>query len=322
LLDTSRVISGKLRLQVQRVDVARVVAAAVDSVGPAAAGQGVEIVTHLDEKVPMLSGDPTRLQQIIWNLLSNAIKFSSKGGRVDVRLKTVGASVHIAVSDEGQGIVPEFLPHVFEPFRQQDASASRAHGGLGLGLAISRQLVELHGGRIAAHSEEGRGSTFTVSLPISGATSSDSLSQRAARQFEASAAFESPAHLRGLHVLVVDDDNDARQLVASILEDCGCRITLAQSAQDAMTKLAEEVPDLLLSDIGMPGEDGYELIRKIRALPPNKGGDIPAAALTAFARPDDRRRMLNAGYSIHLPKPVEPAELVAVVSTLSRFIHR
>lgn len=323
LLDTSRVISGKLSLQVQRVDVARVVAAAIDSVRPAAAGQGIELSTHLEEDVPMLSGDPTRLQQIVWNLLSNAIKFSSKGGRVEVRLKVVGASVQIAVSDEGQGIAPEFLPFVFEPFRQQDASTSRAHGGLGLGLAISRQLVEMHGGQIAAHSKgDGTGSTFTISLPISGATSSEPLSRRTRREFGASAAFEAPAHLRGLHVLVVDDDNDARQLVASILEDCGCRVTLAQSAQEAMTKLADEVPDLLLSDIGMPGEDGYELIRRVRALPTDRGGDIPAAAITAFARPEDRRRMLNAGYSIHLPKPVEPAELVAVVSTLSRFIHR
>lgn len=323
LLDTSRVISGKLSLQVQRVDIARVVESAVDSVRPAAAGRGVELVTYLEENAPLLSGDPTRLQQIVWNLLSNAIKFSSRGGRVDVRVKTVGSSVHIAVSDAGQGIAAEFLPYVFEPFRQQDASTTRAHGGLGLGLAISRQLTEMHGGRIAANSEgEGRGAVFTVSLPISGATSSDMSSQRTTRTFEASAAFEAPAHLRGLHVLVVDDDNDARQLVASILEDCGCQITLAQSTQEAMTKLADEVPDLLLSDIGMPGEDGYDLIRKIRALPTDKGGDIPAAAITAFARPDDRRRMLNAGYSIHLPKPVEPGELVAVVSTLSRFSHR
>lgn len=323
LLDTSRVISGKLSLQVQRVDIARVVASAVDSVRPAASGQGVELLTHLEENLPFVSGDPTRLQQIVWNLLSNAIKFSSKGGRVDVNLKSVGASVHIAVSDEGQGIDPEFLPYVFEPFRQQDASTSRAHGGLGLGLAISRQLVEMHGGRITAHSAgQGTGSTFTVSLPISGAASSEPFPQRVARQFDASSSFDAPPHLRGLHVLVVDDDNDARQLVASILEDCGCRTTLAQSAQEAMTKLTDEVPDLLLSDIGMPGEDGYELIRKVRALPTAKGGDIPAAAITAFARPEDRRRMLNAGYSIHLPKPVEPAELVAVVSTLSRFIPR
>ena len=323
LLDTSRVISGKLSLQVQRVDLTRVVAAAIDSVRPAAAGQGIELMSHFEDKAPMMTGDPTRLQQVVWNLLSNAIKFSSKGGTVDVHLTTVGASIHVAVKDQGQGIAPGFLPYVFEPFRQQDASTSRAHGGLGLGLAISKQLVEMHGGRILAQSDgEGAGATFTVSLPISGVSSSDSLSQRRARMFEASAAFDAPAHLRGLHVLVVDDDNDARQLVASVLEDCGCRITLARSAQEAMVKLTEEIPDLLLSDIGMPGEDGYDLIRKVRALPSAKGGDIPAAAITAFARPDDRRRMLNAGYSIHLPKPVEPAELVAVVSTLGRFINR
>ena len=323
LLDTSRVISGKLSLQVQRVDVARMVAAAIDSVRPAAAGQGIEIMTHFEDEAPTMTGDPTRLQQIVWNLLSNAIKFSPKGGCVDVRLRKVGASVHIAVQDQGQGIAPAFLPYVFEPFRQQDASASRAHGGLGLGLAISKQLVEMHGGHIAAHSDgEGTGSTFTVSLPIAGVSSTNPPPPRTARPFEASASFDAPAHLRGLHILVVDDDDDARQLVASVLEDCGCRITLARSAQEAMAKLTEDLPDLLLSDIGMPGEDGYDLIRKVRALPPDEGGDIPAAAITAFARPDDRRRMLNAGYSIHLPKPVEPAELVAVVSTLSRFIHR
>jgi signal transduction histidine kinase len=323
LLDTSRVISGKLSLQVQRVDTARVILAAIDSVRPLAAGKGVELLAHLEEEAPIMTGDPTRLQQIVWNLLSNAIKFTTKGGRVEVRLKTVGADVQIAVRDYGQGIAPDFLPYVFEPFRQQDASTSRVHGGLGLGLAISKHLVELHGGQIAAHSDgEGRGSTFTVSLPISGPASSNPPSQRTIRQFGAGADVQSPAHLRGLHVLVVDDDNDARELVASILQGCGCRITLAHGAQDAMTKLVAEVPDLLLSDIGMPGEDGYDLIRKVRSLPREKGGDIPAAAITAFARPEDRRRMLNAGYSIHLPKPVEPAELIAVVSTLSRFIHR
>jgi PAS domain S-box-containing protein len=322
LLDTSRVISGKLSLQVQKVDLSKVIAAALDSVRPAAAGQGVELTARLDENVPALLGDPTRLQQIIWNLLANAIKFSSKGGTVAVTSEASGASVQISVVDSGRGISPEFLPYVFEPFRQQDASSSRSHGGLGLGLAISKQLAELHGGRIAVHSEgEGSGATFTVTLPLAGAKASDSQPYVSARPFEASAAFEAPAHLRGLRVLVVDDDDDARQLIASILEDCGCRPTVARSVPDAMAKLAEEVPDLLLSDVGMPGEDGYALIRKVRALPRDRGGGIPAAAITAYARPEDRRRLLNAGYSIHLPKPVEPAELVAVVSTLSRFIN-
>jgi signal transduction histidine kinase len=275
LLDTSRVISGKLSLQLQKVDIARVITAALDSVRPAAAGQGVELVSNLDPSVPTIVGDPTRLQQIVWNLLSNAIKFSASGDRVVVGVSTVGAAVHIVVSDQGRGISADFLPYVFEPFRQQDASSTRAHGGLGLGLAISRQLAELHGGRITAQSAgQGQGATFTVSLPL-GATSPDSMSQRTTRQFEAGADFAPPAHLRGLHVLVVDDDKDARQLIASILEDCACRVTIAQSAQEAMTRLVEDAPDLLLSDIGMPGEDGYELIRKIRALPHDRGGAIP-----------------------------------------------
>jgi CheY-like chemotaxis protein len=310
-----------MSLQVQKVDIARVITAALDSVRPAAAGKGIELSTDLEENAPAIVGDPTRLQQIVWNLLSNAIKFSPKGGRVAIKLTTVGASVQISVSDQGKGIAPEFLPFVFEPFRQQDASASRVHGGLGLGLAISRQLVELHGGRIAAHSEgDGRGAIFTILLPISGVPS-DVTKQRSTRQFDASHRFERPAHIRGLHVLVVDDDEDARLLIASILEDCGCRVTIAGSVGEALASIVAEPPAVLLSDIGMPGEDGYDLIRKIRSLPRGRGGDVPAAAISAFARAEDRRRMLNAGYSIHLPKPVEPAELVAVVSTLSRFLH-
>ncbi|HYJ11364.1 MAG TPA: ATP-binding protein, partial [Polyangiaceae bacterium] len=322
LLDTSRVISGKMSLQLQKVDISRVIAAALDSVGPAAAGKGIELAAELEHETPAIVGDPTRLQQIIWNVLSNAIKFSPKGGRVAIRLTTSATSIQISVSDQGKGIAAEFLPFVFDAFRQQDASASRVHGGLGLGLAISKQLVELHGGRIEAHSEgDGQGAVFTISLPISGSPA-DATKHRSARQFEAGNRFERPAHIRGLHVLVVDDDEDARLLIASILEDCGCRVTTAGSVAEALARMAAaEPPSVLLSDIGMPGEDGYDLIRKIRTLPRGRGGDIPAAAISAFARAEDRRRMLNAGYSIHLPKPVEPAELVAVVSTLSRFLH-
>jgi CheY-like chemotaxis protein len=214
------------------------------------------------------------------------------------------------------------LADVFEPFRQQDAGPSRQRGGLGLGLAITRQLVELHGGRIVAHSDgEGRGATFTVTLPIAAVAS---MVERARREADSlpPGGFEKPEHLRGLRVLVVDDEEDARRLVATVLEDCGCRVMMAGSVAEAMHAFEAETPNVLLSDIGMPGEDGFALIRKVRALPRARGGDVPAAALTAYARPEDRRNMLNAGYSIHVPKPVEPAELVAVVATLCRFTQR
>ncbi len=323
LLDMSRVISGKMRLEVQTVDVARFVEAAIDSIRPAAMAKGVDLVPLLDTTVAPIMGDPARLQQIVWNLLSNAVKFTSKGGHVHVLVQRAGSSVEISVADTGRGIDPAFLSSVFDPFRQEDASPSRSRGGLGLGLAITRQLVELHGGRIVAHSEgEGRGATFCVSLPISVMVAASERHGRTELPFPADRAFERPAHLRGLRVLVVDDDDDARQMVAVILEDCGCYVTTAGNVADAMRRIAEDLPDLLLSDIGMPDEDGYDLIRKVRSLPRDHGGDIPAAALTAYARPEDRRRMLNSGYSIHLPKPMEPAELVAVVATLSRFIHR
>jgi CheY-like chemotaxis protein/anti-sigma regulatory factor (Ser/Thr protein kinase) len=268
-------------------------------------------------------GDATRLQQIVWNLLTNAVKFTPKEGRVDVVLQRAGSSLEIAVTDSGKGIAPSFLPHVFDAFRQEDASPSRSRGGLGLGLAITRQLVELHGGKVVARSEgEGRGSTFTVSLPLSTLANSNDEPASDARQLRSDGIFERPSHLQGLRVLVVDDEPDARTLVSTILDDCGCNVRMAASVAEAMESIDADVPDVLISDIAMPDEDGYELIRKVRALPRDKGGDIPAAALTAYARAEDRRRMLNAGFSIHLPKPVEPAELVAVVATLSRFLHR
>ncbi|HKP63413.1 MAG TPA: PAS domain S-box protein [Polyangiales bacterium] len=323
LLDMSRVISGKLRIEVQRVELARVVEAAIESIRPAVLARDIELVPSIEVALPEITGDPTRLQQIVWNLLSNAVKFTPKGGRVDIALRRIGSSLEISVADTGKGIAPDFLPNVFEPFRQEDAGPSRYRGGLGLGLAISRQLVELHGGQIVAHSGgEGRGARFSVTIPISAAAPASQLAQRTARQFRANSEFDKPEHIRGLRVLVVDDEEDARRLVAMILEDCGCLVTTAGSVSEALRHFSERAPDVLLSDIGMPGENGYDLIRKVRALPHPAGGGVPAAALTAYARPEDRRNMLNAGYSIHLPKPVEAAELVAVVATLSRFIQR
>jgi CheY-like chemotaxis protein len=270
-----------------------------------------------------MMGDSTRLQQVAWNLLSNAVKFTPKHGRVQVSLLRVGSALELRVEDSGRGIDPSFVPHVFEAFRQEDASASRSRGGLGLGLAITRQLVELHGGQISAHSEgEGRGARFVVSLPVAPLAEHPEESRHAVRGLSEIASFERPEHLRGLSVLVVDDEEDARNLVAMVLEDCGCRVLMAASVREGLEQLELHRPDLLISDIGMPEEDGYALIRQVRSLPRERGGDIPAAALTAYARPEDRRRLLNAGYSIHLSKPVEPAELVAVVATLSRFLHR
>jgi PAS domain S-box-containing protein len=323
LLDMSRVISGKLRLNVEKVELARVVEAAVDTARPAANAKGIEIVTNFDFPIPFLMGDATRLQQVVWNLLSNAVKFTSKGGRVDVVLRAPDSAVEVAVSDTGSGIAPAFLPFVFEAFRQEDAGATRLRGGLGLGLAITQELVELHGGSVtAASAGTGQGATFTVRLPIAAVVSAAPAATSAGRQFPSENKFERPAHLRGLRVLVVDDEDDARLLVRAVLEDCGCEVTTAATVAEGLDRIREDRPDVLLSDIGMPGEDGYELIRKVRLLPAQSGGDVPAAALTAYARPEDRRRLLNAGYSIHLPKPVEPAELVAVVATLSRFVQR
>jgi CheY-like chemotaxis protein len=296
----------------------------LQGVRPAAVAQSIELSTLLESSTPTIMGDAARLQQIVWNLLSNAVKFTPKGGRIRVLLRRVESSVKIEVADTGAGISAAFLPSVFDAFRQEDASTARSRGGLGLGLAITRQLVELQGGRIRVESHgEGLGATFTVSLPILTVSSqAQAMASRNSRQFSADSSFARPPHIRGLRVLVVDDEEDARRLIAAILEDCGCHVTTAPNVEQAMLRLAEEVPHMVLSDIGMPGEDGYDLIRKLRALPKARGGDVPAAALTAYARPEDRRRMLNAGYSFHLAKPVEPAELVAVVATLSRFIQR
>jgi PAS domain S-box-containing protein len=321
LLDMSRVISGKMRLEVEPVDLARVVLGALDSIRPSAALKNVELFPLIETPTPPVMGDATRLQQVVWNLLSNAVKFSSNGGHVEVVCRRNGSHVQIIVRDHGVGISPSFLGSVFDAFRQEDSGPARKKGGLGLGLAITRQLVELHGGRISVQSEgEGRGSTFTVVLPMT-AVAAGSLAPPTRAEGE-TPNFECPEHVRGLRILVVDDEADSRALVAAILEKCECVVTTAGNVQAAIAALTAEVPDLLVSDIGMPGEDGFDLIRKVRALPRALGGDIPAAALTAYARAEDRQRLLNAGYSIHLAKPVEPAELVAVVATLSRFLHR
>jgi PAS domain S-box-containing protein len=326
LLDLSRIVSGKVRLDVQRVELATVVTAAIDALRPAAEARGVRLTAVLDPLVGPVKGDPSRLQQVVWNLVSNAIKFTPADGQVQVALERVNSHVEIVVSDTGEGITPEFLPHVFDRFRQADASSTRRQGGLGIGLAIVKQLVELHGGTVRAKSPgPGRGSTFVVALPLS-VTHEDEPGEATRVHPKAPSRSADDAcdeiDLAGVRVLVVDDEPDARHLVARILQLCGAEVIAAASVGEAIEQFRRRPPDVLISDLGMPEHDGYDLIRAVRALPPAGGGNCPAAALSAFARSEDRRRALMAGFQTHVAKPVEPAELIAVVASLAGRIGR
>jgi signal transduction histidine kinase/ActR/RegA family two-component response regulator len=320
LLDVSRIITGKLRIDVRPVDPNSFIEAAVEAVRPAAEAKGVRVQRVLDTGAVSVAGDPVRLQQVIWNLLSNAIKFTPKGGRVQIKLERVNSHVEIGVSDSGAGIAPEFLPFVFDRFRQADGRTTRQHGGLGLGLSIVRHLVELHGGTVRAESAgEGEGSSFTVLLPIAPIYQSIGQGERvhpAARNTLPN--YECPDRLDGLRVLAVDDEPDTRDLIKVGLAQCGADVTVAGSAAEALEAIKRAPPDLLVSDIGMPDMDGYELIRRVRELPAADGGKVPAIALTAYARVEDRMQALRAGYQMHVPKPVELAELVAVAASLAR----
>lgn len=318
LLDMSRIISGKLRLDVQPVDIPPVIEAALETVRPAAEAKGIRLQKILDPLTSPVMGDPNRLQQIIWNLLSNAIKFTPKGGRVQVILERVNSHIEISVRDTGQGIRPEFLPYVFERFRQADSSTTRRHGGLGLGLAIVRNLIELHGGTIRAKSPgEGKGATFILMLPLA-VLHSEILDEKREhpRVHSAPLSDSEPISLAGISVLVVDDEPDARELVRRVLAGAEADVHLASSAAEALEVLGESSPDVLVSDIGMPEQDGYELIRMVRERDPRDGGEIPAVALTAFARSSDRRRVLLSGFQMHVAKPVEPSELIAVIASV------
>lgn len=323
LLDMSRIISGKVRLDVQRLDLAAVLEAAVETVRPAAAARNIRLHAVLDPRATPVSGDPNRLQQIFWNLLGNAIKFTPKGGRVQVVLGRVDSHLEVGVTDTGQGIAAEFLPHVFERFRQADGATTRAHGGLGLGLAIVKQLVELHGGTVrVASAGAGLGSTFTVALPLTvlhPAAGEPAGEHRHPRAGVSTAARlpVSNLSLAGVKVLVVDDEPDARMLVQRLLEDRRATVRTAASAAEAMARIAAERPDVLVSDIGMPGEDGFSLIRRVRALTAAEGGALPAVALTAYARAEDRVKAVLAGFQMHVAKPVEPAELLTMVASLA-----
>jgi PAS domain S-box-containing protein len=318
LLDVSRIVTGKLRIDVRNVDPHSFIEAAVEAVRPGAEAKGVRLQKVLDTGAVSVSGDPVRLQQIVWNLLSNAIKFTPRGGRVQVRLERVNSHVEVAVSDTGSGIPAEFLPHVFDRFRQADQKTTRQHGGMGLGLAIVRHLVELHGGTVRAESAgEGRGATFTVTLPVAPVYNTEGEAGRvhpAARN--TLPTFDLFDRLDGLKILVVDDEPDTRDLLKAGLGQCGAEVTAAASAAEAFEAIEKSAPDLLISDIGMPGEDGYELMRRVRSLPPEAGGRVPAIALTAYARVEDRMHALRAGYQMHVPKPVELAELAAVAASL------
>jgi signal transduction histidine kinase len=323
ILDVSRIITGKLRLEVGPVAMPRVVESVLDSVRPAADAKTIRLAVSLDPGVTPILGDADRLQQVIWNLLSNAIKFTSKGGLVEVGLRQGDSGLEVQVRDTGIGIRPDFLPYVFDRFRQAESSITRSHGGLGLGLSIVRHLVELHGGTVHVDSPgEGQGTTFSVRLPVrSPESAAERLGAGARPQEVEEEEAPSPPPLAGLHVLVMDDEADTRDLVAMALAHGGARVTAVSSVAAALDALDREIPDALVSDIGMPGEDGYSLMRKVRLRAADQGGRLPALALTAYARAEDRQQALTAGFQVHVPKPVDPDRLVAAVADLARPIE-
>ena len=319
LLDITRITTGKLRLEVDRVELVPIIEAAIETVRPSIEAKQIHLTQTLDTRAGAISGDAQRLQQVVWNLLSNAVKFSHKGGHVRVLFERIDSHVEITVSDKGQGIAPEFLSLAFESFRQADGSTTRRHGGLGLGLAITKHLVELHGGTIHAHSEGlDKGASFTVKLPLASVRAKRTTRTARAGAFDPRAELEAPPELLHLRVLVVDDEEDSRELVSDVLATCGAIVRLAANVQQALQEVDSFLPSVIVSDIGMPEEDGYAFIAKLRARPRDRGGVTPVAALTAYARAEDRRRALQAGFQMHVAKPVEPSELLAVVATLAR----
>lgn len=308
LLDMSRITGGKLHLDVQTVWIRQIVEVAIETIKPEADAKNIAIRCALDESAGPIQADSQRLQQVIWNILTNAVKFTPEGGRIDVSVHRGDHSAAIRIADTGMGIDPDFLPHIFDQFRQADSSAARRFGGLGLGLAIVKQLVQLHGGSVSAHSEgKGKGTTFVVQLqlmisaqPLHGARNGHGQSDH--------------VDLSGLSVLVIEDDPDTANLLRIMLEHSRANVTLANSGCEALLILDRTVPDVLLSDIGMPGMDGFDLIREIR----RKGIDKPAVAVTAFTRPEDQIKAMDAGFTTHLSKPVEPSALVQLINSLSR----
>jgi PAS domain S-box-containing protein len=319
LLDVSRIISGRLRLNIRPFQFGSVLEAALQVVRPAADAKSIRLESSIDPGAGPVTGDPDRLQQVFWNLLSNAVKFTPKGGRVQVSSRQANSHVEVVVTDDGKGIDRNLLPLIFDRFRQGDSSTAREHGGLGLGLAIVRHLVELHGGVVTARSEgEGKGAEFVVEIPIAHAAESADVrgEARAGHNASASSATATPS-LDGLRILVVDDDADAREVISTILAQAGAEVATASSAPQAIDLVDRWGPQVLISDIGMPNQDGYDLIRKVRARFSDPASRIPAIALTAFARSQDRLKALSAGYQMHVPKPIEPLELITVVASLT-----
>jgi signal transduction histidine kinase len=309
VLDVSRIITGKMRLAMEQVDLRAVLRATIDAVRPTIQAKGIKFAAAINAEVPTVLGDSHRLQQVFWNLLSNAVKFTGAGGAISVSLQEVDGGVEFTITDTGVGIRRDVLPFVFDRFRQADSSPTRSHGGLGLGLAIVRHIVELHGGSVQAESPgEGRGATFTICFPVA--------EGRAASEVQASDAPShdtgSPLLLRDRTVMVVEDHDDARELIAAVLESAGARVIAASSVAEALDQLATLTPDLLVADIGLPGQDGYELLRRVRTL----HGDLPAIALTAYARATDRDQALAAGFQQHIVKPVDPAQLVGIIASM------
>ncbi|BAZ11885.1 multi-sensor hybrid histidine kinase [Calothrix sp. NIES-4071] len=311
ILDISRIIQNRLNIQRRPIKIVPLITTVIEDVKPAAQAKSISIESSINPMVANVMADPERLLQIIRNLLNNAIKFTEQGGKVFIQLEQIDSSIYITVKDTGVGIGADFLPHVFEPFRQADTSVARAHKGLGLGLAIVSRLVEMHKGKVSVASEGiGKGATFTIELPVY-------IGQVASGQVVQTAEIEELPSLQGMHILVVDDDKDTRELIAHIVEGCSAKVTTTSSASEALQILSNSKPDILLSDIGMPEEDGYSLISKIRTLP-GEVQQIPAIALTAFARVEDKKAAIAAGFQQHLVKPVNPLELVSTVLKVSR----
>jgi signal transduction histidine kinase/ActR/RegA family two-component response regulator len=316
LLDMNGIVSGKIRLDVQPIELASIVEAALDSIRPSAEAKTIIVRKTIDPNAAPVFGDRNRIQQVVWNLLTNAVKFTPKGGKIDVLVERVNSHVEITVHDTGMGISSEFLPHVFERFRQADSSSTRKYGGLGLGLSIVKQLVELHGGTVKVESAgEGKGATFVVNLPVR-AIRDRMVASREHPATGRHAIVRAPdVSLAGLAVLVIDDEPDARDLVECVLSEARATVFTASSAQEGVALLRLRRPDVIVCDIGMPERDGYQFIRDVRGLPPTEGGRTPAIALTAFARSEDRTRAMLAGYQVHISKPIEPQELVATIKS-------